>query len=126
MVPGGVPAINQTYATPSLTQRRNKPAATWAYFALVIARFVQIYPGMDQDTVVPCMTCGANGNMDWCNQCELENNRPPQARGLWTPKCTACVQDNIQCRICGVRPSDGPAEEDMPWHLNVAQAGGAL
>ena len=30
---------------------------------------------MDEDTVVPCMTCGANGSMDWCNQCELETLR---------------------------------------------------
>ena len=37
-----------------------------------------------------------------------------------TPMCRPCIQDDIKCPVCCVRPSDGPSDE---WPCIPADAG---
>ena len=105
------------YAIPTLEERRKSTAATWAYFALVVAEAKRVH-GVDH-VVIPCYTCGACGNADWCNTCEMQDNRPGKAKGAWTPMCRQCEDADMKCRICGIRPSQGPKDEEMGNAWNV-------
>jgi hypothetical protein len=101
----------QGWCTPNLQDRRAEPAASWAHFATVVADARVVF-GPDHVSI-PCITCGADGKLDWCNTCEVRGNRPPEAKGFLTPMCRRCEADNVKCRLCGMRPSEGPSDWEM-------------
>lgn len=102
---------------PNLDQRRKEPAASWAHYATVVAHAREVF-GPDH-IVIPCITCGADGKNDWCNTCEVRGNHLPEAKGLVTPMCRQCEADDVKCRICGMRPSEGPSD----WEMGAAALG---
>jgi hypothetical protein len=112
-VRGGAPNDTSTFTSPTLAQRRAEASATWAHFANVVTRATTGGQGESPDLILPCFTCGAVGNADWCNQCELEGNHPLKADGLVTPMCRSCLADNVECRVCATRPSEAPSDSDM-------------
>ena len=94
------------YSVPTLAQRRAELAASMAYFAHVLRTAV---PPLEAHQRFPCYQCGQAGPGDWCNTCEVLGNRPLREQPhLVTPFCHACMAANVQCRVCGVRPDDGP------------------
>jgi len=108
--------VYSTYTIAGITQamRRSDKAARAAY----VAEMLRLNPGWEQTHPylgMVCMTCGELGaTNDWCNTCELMGNHPnPWYPGFITPMCRTCIQDDIRCPVCLVRPSDGP--DDMSF-----------
>jgi len=116
--------LYSTYSIVGITRamRRDDKAARAAYIAEMLRR----NPGwqLTRPTFgLLCVTCGEPGTAnDWCNMCEVMGNRPyPEMYPLIiSPMCRPCIQDNIKCPVCCVRPSDGPSED---WPLIPADAG---
>ena len=103
------PQAPATFATPSLHERRDEPSARAAFFAYASA-FVPATP----HNKMSCNACGQPGPGNWCNICELAH---PNS-GMFPPLCNTCVADDVECPICGTRPSQGPREDSMPEVIN--------
>ena len=61
---------------------------------------------------------------DWCNTCETLPLR--EQPNLITSYCHACMAANVECRVCEVRPSDGPADADFQVAGEPIQVAGTL
>ena len=114
------------YAVPTVAQRRESRAARAAYIAYAITTF-HLLP----HERIFCMCCARERASDWCNTCEILGNRPvPNQPQLITPYCNACMDADVECTICGVRPLNGPADADFApqnlGNLNQIQIAGAL
>ena len=105
-----------TYTIVGITQAmsRSDRAARAAY----VAEMLRINPGWEQTHPtlgLVCITCGELGaTQDWCNTCEVMGNHPyHDYPNIITPMCRPCIQADIKCPVCLVRPSDGP--DDMSF-----------
>ena len=103
-----------TYATAPLytrAVRRESKAARAAFFA----HCLNMPGGLLPHERVPCVCCGQGGPGDWCNTCQIRGNHMGRYAGMdhmITTVCNACARDDVKCTVCGVRPSEGPSEEE--------------
>ena len=112
------------YSLPTLAQRRAELSASMAYFAHVLR---VANPPLQPHQRFPCYQCGQAAPGDWCNTCETLGNHPLREQpDIVTPYCHACMAANLECRVCGVRPSDGPADADFQVAGEAMQVAGTL
>ena len=101
------------WASPSIAERREEPAARVAHYASLRAKWRLIETELAAPP--PCFSCGdfAGG---WCNTCETNNVTPllmPGYGHLFTPMCDTCDREDYPCTACKVRPSEGPLDSDF-------------
>ena len=101
--------MGDTYALPTLAERRAQPAARIAYFAHVVREHERQFAGVpfEQRTwhvVAMCVSCGRSA-ASWCDNCELAGRRFTTVWGqemVGSPLCHNCEGDGVACTVCGV------------------------
>jgi hypothetical protein len=101
--------MGDTYALPTLAERRTQPAARVAYFAHVVREHERQFAGVpfEQRTwhvIAMCASCGRSA-ASWCDSCELAGRRFTTVWGqqmVGSPLCHNCEQDGVACTVCGV------------------------
>ena len=114
-----------SYSIPnSLAQRRAELSASMAFFAFMLR---EATPPLQPHQRFPCYQCGQAAPGDWCNTCETLGNHPLREQpNIVTPYCHACMAANLECRVCDVRPSDGPTDADFQVAGEPFQVAGTL
>ena len=101
--------MSDTYAMPTLAERRTQRAARIAYFAHVVREHERQFAGVpfEQRTwhvVAMCVSSGKSTG-GWCDHCELAGRRFTTVWGqemAGSPLCNQCEQDGVACTVCGV------------------------
>jgi hypothetical protein len=101
--------MGDTYALPTLAERRTQAAARVAYFAHVVREHQRQFAGVpfEQRTwhvVAMCVSCGRSAG-SWCDNCELAGRRFTTMWGqemVGSPLCHNCEGDGVACTVCGV------------------------
>ena len=101
--------MGDTYAMPTLAQRREEPSARIAHFASIVCEHNAQFAGVpfeerDWHLIAMCNACGQNtGN--WCDRCENAGLVFVTQFGqtfVGSPLCTRCEgEPGTCCNVCG-------------------------
>lgn len=100
--------MGDTYAMPTLAERRAEPAARIAHFARIAQEHDRQFAGVpfeerDWHLIAMCNACGQNTG-SWCDHCESAGRRFTTVWGqemAGSPLCTRCEGDRVTCNVCG-------------------------